>query len=177
MLLRINDWLDDSIVDGPGLRLTVFCQGCPHACPGCHNPATHDPQGGRLIEIEELAEAARRNPLLAGVTLSGGEPFAQAAACAALARAIRDMGKTVWTYSGYTYEELLRRQDAAALLEASDVLVDGPFILARRSLELKFRGSDNQRIIDLAKSRAAGRAVLWQDPWDDGFPEPAAFRR
>ena len=170
MQLRINDWLEDSIVDGPGLRLAIFCQGCPHHCPGCHNPATHDPQGGRLIEVEQLTALVKRNPLSAGITLSGGEPFVQAAACAALAREIHQLGKTVWTYSGYTYEELLRRQDAADLLAASDVLVDGPFILSRRSLELQFRGSDNQRIIDLTKSRAAGTLVLWQDPWQEDFP-------
>ncbi len=158
--------MEDSIVDGPGLRLTVFCQGCGHACPGCHNPATHDPAAGRLTEVAELLAVFAKNPLLSGLTLSGGEPFDQPQACAALAEQAKALGKSVWVYSGYLYEALQTRQEAAPLLAAADVLVDGPFVLEQRSLELKFRGSRNQRLIDLHQSAKAGGVVLWQDPWE-----------
>ena len=162
--MRIANTISDSIVDGPGLRFTVFTQGCPHHCPGCHNPETHDPAGGREVPAEALAEQLAQNPLLSGLTLSGGEPFLQAAACAALARLARAQGLNVWTYTGYTYEQLLAEADPdrLALLAATDVLVDGPFVLARKSYDALFRGSTNQRLIDVAASRRAGRVVLWQ---------------
>ena len=161
MKLRIAGIANDSIVDGPGLRLTVFFQGCPYGCPGCHNPQTHDPRGGREADTAEILDLMDKNPLLDGLTLSGGEPFLQPEAALALARAARDKGLNVWVYSGATYEELKARRDKAtdALLEACDVLVDGPFILAGRSLDLSFRGSRNQRLIDLEKTRQAGQAV------------------
>ena len=161
--MRIANTVSDSIVDGPGLRFTVFTQGCPHGWPGCHNPETHDPAGGREASLEELAERMLANPLTDGVTLSGGEPFLQAAECAALARIAREKGLNVWTYTGYTYEKLLAEGDPARLelLAATDVLVDGPFWLAEKSYDALFRGSRNQRLIDVPKSRAAGRAVAW----------------
>lgn len=160
-IIRISGVVQDSIVDGPGLRLTVFTQGCPHRCPGCHNPHTHDFEGGYDEHIDVLAEKMRRNPLLDGLTLSGGEPFAQAGAAAQLAKRAHELGLSVWTYSGYTFEQLLQMQDAhvRALLGETDVLVDGPFILEQRSLELKFRGSANQRILDMKKSLKAGLAI------------------
>ncbi|MDD4079954.1 MAG: anaerobic ribonucleoside-triphosphate reductase activating protein [Eubacteriales bacterium] len=165
MEIRISGTVMDSIVDGPGLRFTVFTQGCPHRCPGCHNPETHDPLGGRIADTEDLLARMRENPLLSGLTLSGGEPFAQPEACLALALAARALGLDVWVYSGYTYEELLKRGGAAReLLTACDVLVDGPFIMDQRSLELSFRGSRNQRLIDLAKTREAGEVRLWAPP-------------
>lgn len=165
MDIRINGTVNDSIVDGPGLRFTVFTQGCPHRCPGCHNPSTHDPLGGKTADTGELIARMRDNPLLSGLTLSGGEPFSQPEACLALAEGARELGLNVWVYSGYTYEALLERGEAArALLAACDVLVDGPFIQAQRSLDLTFRGSGNQRLIDLNRSRQAGEAVLWTPP-------------
>lgn len=153
-------------MDGPGLRLTVFTQGCPHRCPGCHNPHTHDAQGGRIEDTDQIAQRLQNNPLLAGLTLSGGEPFEQAAACAVLAQSARRGGLNVWAYSGYTLEQLQARKDADTdrLLEAIDVLVDGPFIQSQRSLELDYCGSRNQRLIDMAQTRAQGRPVLWQPP-------------
>lgn len=156
----------DSIVDGPGLRLTVFTQGCPHRCPGCHNPDTHDPAGGREAELAELIALLDANPLLQGLTLSGGDPFLQAAQCTALARAARDRGLDVWTYTGWTYEQLLAEgdPDRLALLAATDVLVDGPFAVARKSYAALFRGSDNQRLIDLRRTEREGRVVLWTRP-------------
>jgi anaerobic ribonucleoside-triphosphate reductase activating protein len=160
--MRIADVISDSIVDGPGLRMTVFTQGCPHRCPGCHNPQTHDPNGGMEYSIASILAFAAENPLLDGLTLSGGEPFAQAADCAALARGAHEMGLNIWCYTGYTYEELLARAVPAELelLNACDVLIDGPFLQSERSLELHWRGSKNQRIIDLNATRRTGRTVV-----------------
>jgi anaerobic ribonucleoside-triphosphate reductase activating protein len=165
--LRIAALVSDSIVDGAGLRLSVFVQGCPHRCPGCHNPQSHDPAGGSEMPVAEIAEKAARNPLLSGITLTGGEPMAQAAGCLALVRAL-PKGLNCWVYSGYTYEEIVGSGDAdqVALLNACDVLVDGRFVLAERSLSLKFRGSRNQRVIDLHRTRAAG-AVVWADGYEE----------
>ncbi len=164
--MRIANWISDSIVDGPGLRLTVFTQGCPHRCPGCHNPETWDPAGGREVPLEELEALLAADPLLQGLTLSGGEPFLQAGDCASLARRARRRGLDVWTYTGYRYEDLAEagRADWEALLAATDVLVDGPFLQAQKSYAALFRGSGNQRLIDLRQTRAAGQVVLWTRP-------------
>lgn len=173
--MRIASTVHDSIVDGHGLRYAVFTQGCPHRCPGCHNPETHDPAGGREVSLEDLIAGLDKNPLAAGLTLSGGEPFAQAAECAALAALVRQRGKTVWTYTGYTYEQLLKGTDPAwqALLDRTDVLVDGPFLEKEQSYELHFRGSRNQRLIDVPASRREGRVVLWEEPdYLSGFTVP-----
>lgn len=161
--MRIASTVSDSIVDGPGLRFTVFTQGCPHGCPGCHNPNTHDLAGGREISVDELAEIMGKNPLTDGLTLSGGEPFLQAEECAALARIAHEKGLNVWTYTGYTYEKLLEQgiPGASALLEQTDVLVDGPFLLAEKSYGALFRGSSNQRLIDMKQTVSNGRIVLW----------------
>ena len=159
MKIRISGIVNDSIVDGPGFRLAVFTQGCPHHCVGCHNPQTHDFEGGREIDTQEIIEKLRGNPLLDGITLSGGEPFCQGAACAEMASAAHALGLNVWTYSGYTYEQLLAGDaEQRALLAETDVLVDGPFVLPQRTLELRFRGSANQRLIDVKASAAAGSA-------------------
>ena len=169
MNIRIAGTVNDSIVDGPGYRYTIFTQGCPHHCPGCHNPQSHDFEGGRVVDTETILRQVRENPLLDGITLSGGEPFCQPEACRALAEAAHDLGMSVWCYTGYTWEKLMQEADPArlALLEAVDVLVDGPFILAQKSLELKFCGSRNQRLIDVKKTRQAGQVTLWQpDSWD-----------
>ena len=169
MNIRIAGTVNDSIVDGPGYRYTIFAQGCPHHCPGCHNPQSHDFEGGRVTDTDTILRQVRENPLLDGITLSGGEPFCQPEACRALAEAARDLGLSVWCYTGYTWEKLMQEADPArlALLDAVDVLVDGPFILAQKSLELKFCGSRNQRLIDVKKTRQAGQVTLWQpDSWD-----------
>lgn len=151
--LRISGIIPESIVDGPGIRLTVFTQGCPHYCPGCHNPQTHDFAGGTTIDVEEILRQVKENPLLCGVTFSGGEPFCQPGPLCELARAVKELGKTVMTYSGYTYEQLTQmgRTDPAVreLLGLTDILVDGPYIEAQRDLTLRFRGSRNQRILHL----------------------------
>ena len=150
----------DSIVDGPGIRTTVFSQGCPHHCPGCHNPETWAFGCGTEMDEEAVLEIVRSNPLSRGVTFSGGEPFAQAEGFARLAKLLKAAGKEVASYTGYTFEQLLDGTQAQwALLETIDVLIDGPFLLAEKTLELPFRGSRNQRILDVPKSLAAGRAV------------------
>ena len=156
-LLRIAGYVEESTVDGPGLRFTIFVQGCPHHCPGCHNPETHDPNGGFEIAAETLFEKMRNNPLLDGLALSGGEPFDQAAVLAALARRCRDeLGFSVVTYTGYRYEELSAATENAfwqELLAVTDLLIDGPFDLAQHYPDLRFRGSFNQRLIDLRRQR------------------------
>ncbi len=166
MNIRIAGTVSDSIVDGPGLRFTVFAQGCPHDCPGCHNPETHDPMGGRDADTDELIAKMKKNPLLSGLTLSGGDPMSQPLPCLELAKAAHGMGLNVWTYTGWTYEALTRENDPdrAALLRETDVLIDGPFIQTQRSLELTFCGSRNQRLIDMKKTLASGAIVLWEKP-------------
>lgn len=166
MRISLSGVTGDSIVDGPGLRLTIFTQGCLHHCPGCHNPQTHDPNGGSWADTEDILAAAAENPLLDGITLSGGDPFLQPIPCLALAEGAHKIGLNVWTYTGYTWEALLEENDAEklALLKETDVLVDGPFLLAERSLELRFCGSRNQRLIDVKKSLAEGKVVLWEEP-------------
>ena len=162
MKLRIAGIVDDSIVDGEGYRFTVFTQGCPHHCEGCHNPETWDPQGGRIEDTDKILSEILQNPLLQGVTFSGGEPFAQAAPLAELAKKIHSHGLDIWNYTGYTYEKLCSSDDPAvhALLDELDVLVDGPFVLSQKDLTLEFRGSKNQRVIDMNATRKEGRIVL-----------------
>ena len=159
--MRIYGLVQDSIVDGPGFRFVCFVQGCTHHCPGCHNPDSHDPAGGREMDVEEVAAQMLSNPLTDGLTLSGGEPMEQAAACLRLAERAHGAGLNVWCYTGYTLEHLLQEgtTDQRALLEQVDVLVDGPFLLAERTLSLPWRGSRNQRLLDVPASLAAGRAV------------------
>lgn len=164
MKLRIFGTVEDSIVDGPGIRFSVFVQGCPHHCPGCHNPESHGFEGGREAETEEIIRQMTGNPLLDGLTLSGGEPMCQPEACAELAKAAKAAGLNVWCYTGYTWERLLAEADPARmrLLETVDVLVDGPFLLQERSLELKYCGSRNQRLIRVRSSLQAGEIIRWE---------------
>ena len=166
--IRLYGLVTDSIVDGPGYRTAIFTQGCPHACPGCHNPESHAMEGGTVWALDDVVRKFTGNPLLDGITLSGGEPFMQAAACAELARRAHAQGLNVWLYSGFTYEQLEKRatadKAAAALLHEADVLVDGRFVLAERSLELSYCGSRNQRVIDLNQTRRTGEIVLYSEP-------------
>ena len=160
MKIRIAGVVNDSIVDGAGMRFTMFTQGCPHGCPGCHNPQTHDFSGGTEMETDELIRRFRRNPLLDGITLSGGEPFCQSEACLQLAQAAHAAGLNVWSYSGYTFEELVNgKEEWKNLLLELDVLVDGRFILEKRTLECRFRGSSNQRLIDVQASLQQGKVI------------------
>lgn len=162
MELRIAGTVNDSIVDGPGIRFTIFVQGCPHNCKGCHNPHTHDFEGGTIVDTEELFEKIKGNPLLDGVTFSGGEPFCHAQALSGLGRQIKELGLNIITYTGYTFEQLYEKRNEHCwnkLLEVTDFLIDGPFILEQKDWEIKFRGSSNQRYIDCQASLAAGKAI------------------
>ena len=159
-MLDLSGIVGDSIVDGPGIRTTFFCQGCPHHCPGCHNPETWDFGCGTTVPVEDLVDIVRANPLCRGVTFSGGEPFAQSKGFAKLAGLLKEKGYEVASYSGYTFEELLSgSDDQKDLLSIIDILIDGPFLMAEKTLEAPFRGSRNQRILDVKKSLVAGEAV------------------
>ncbi len=174
--LRIAGIEPESFVDGPGIRMTIFTQGCHHNCPGCQNPQTHDFNGGRLIDIEEIVSMLDDNPLLDGVTFSGGDPMDQAEALIPLARIIKERGLNLVIFTGYTYERLMElaagRPGFMELLSYADILIDGPFIMAKKSLEIKFRGSSNQRIIDVPKSIVEGRVVLHQIQLDEMKARP-----
>lgn len=162
--MRIAGLVQDSIVDGPGLRFVIFTQGCMHNCPGCHNPDTHDLNGGSEMSVTEILTELDKNPLTDGITLSGGEPFLQAEGCAELAREAKTRGLNVWVFSGWTYEQLEDKAKVEPcvreLLDLTDVLIDGRFEPGGRSLELVWRGSKNQRVIDMAKTRELGRVAV-----------------
>ena len=162
-MLRISGYVKESIVDGPGFRFVIFTQGCDRNCPDCHNPETHDRLGGTEIDSEVLISMIESNPLLDGVTFSGGEPFYQAGELAQVARKCHAMGLNIITYTGYLFEDLERMPEAKALLDESDFLVDGPFIKEQKSYELVFRGSKNQRMIDMARTRKSGKTVLCKE--------------
>lgn len=161
--MRVAGIIADSVVDGPGMRFVVFAQGCPHHCPSCHNPETWDPLGGVEMTVKELVKRLRKRiKYLRGITFSGGEPFLQAGEIAQLGREAKKLGLDVVTYTGYEYEELLslNMPGSRELLEVTDILVDGPFIVELKDISLSFRGSSNQRVIDLAATRSRGEIVL-----------------
>lgn len=159
--IRIAGKVDDSIVDGPGIRYTIFFQGCPHHCPGCHNPETHDFNGGHFEEIEDIVKEIKKNPLLLGVTISGGEPFSQKEELLTLVKEIRKTNLNIMVYTGYTFEYLINLDSVTKeILSNIDYLVDGPFILKERDLELIFRGSRNQRYIDVKKTLKENKIIL-----------------
>ncbi len=155
----------DSIVDGPGLRMTIFTQGCPHHCPGCHNPETWSPTGGFLENTSNVASLFLEHEELDGITLSGGDPIFQPEAILSLLQQIKKAKPeaNVWIYTGYLFEDLLASGDKyiSKILELCDVLVDGPFQLENKSLNCLWRGSTNQRLIDVKKSLEKNKAVLW----------------
>lgn len=185
--LRLAGVVKESIVDGPGLRFTIFCQGCPHSCPKCHNQDTHDFSGGYDCDIQKIVNAIEENPLLSGVTFSGGEPSHQPVAFLEIAKKVKSLGLNIWMYSGYTLEELLSRANSTisdldnsnddssqtsekneeqvalkGLLSLIDVLVDGKFINELKDLTLPFRGSKNQRLIDMAATKRHNKIVLYE---------------
>lgn len=164
MLIRIAGVVDDSIVDGVGLRLAVFVQGCPHGCAGCHNPETWDFNAGTVMDTDDIVEMMKSNPLITGLTLTGGEPFVQAKACGYIAQKAHELGLDVWCYTGFEWEYLTAdysRNVFSWLLDHVDVLVDGGFVAGLRTLDLPWRGSKNQRLIDVKKSKREGRVVEW----------------
>ncbi len=152
--IRLAGYVNDSLVDGPGIRLTIFTQGCPYACPGCHNPDTWEAKGGEEVEIDYLVSLWRKNPLLDGITLSGGEPLFQKDKLLPLIKLAKADGLNITLYTGTTLEKLRAINDpvTSEILALVDYLIDGPFILREKNLSLLYRGSNNQRIIDLRKS-------------------------
>jgi anaerobic ribonucleoside-triphosphate reductase activating protein len=155
MQIRVSGIENESIVDGPGIRMVIFAQGCKRGCPGCHNPETHPLDGGYEVDASAILASAVGNPLLRGLTFSGGEPFLQARAFAFLASAAHEAGLDIFTYTGYTIEEILEHDEHScdgfrALLSQTDILVDGPYIADMRTFDAPFRGSANQRVIDVA---------------------------
>ena len=150
--LATKELLVDSIVDGEGLRSVLWTQGCSHHCEGCHNPETWDFNGGIEVDVEEVKQEIDNLTLQDGITLSGGDPFFQAKACTEIAKYAKQKGLNVWAYTGFLYENLIKIEEMKELLKYIDVLVDGPFILNEKSLTLNYRGSSNQRIINVPKS-------------------------
>lgn len=151
-LLKVSGFEEESIVDGPGIRFVVFTQGCPHHCPGCHNPGTHDFNGGETADTDGIMERFLEDPLLSGMTFSGGEPFCQPEPLCRLAEKVKEAGKDIVIFTGYTFEQLQEMDDRNVnrLLRLCDLLVDGPFLESEKDLDLVFRGSRNQRILDLS---------------------------
>ncbi len=151
--IRIAGLVEESIVDGPGIRFVVFTQGCPHNCPGCHNQNTHDPNGGYIMDIEDIVKKIRKNKLVQGVTISGGDPFYRPKEVLNLVKRLKNFNYHVVVYSGYTLEELIEKaksnDDIKNLLLHIDILIDGRFEKDKQDYTLKFRGSSNQRIIDM----------------------------
>ena len=158
--ISILEIVEDTTVDGPGFRTTVYCAGCPNHCPGCHNPQSWDIANGHEVDVEEILEVILADPF-ADVTFSGGDPMFQPVGFTALAKAIKERsGKNIWCYTGYLFEDLLKNSRQRTLLEYIDVLVDGRFVEVLKDEELRFRGSSNQRLIDVPASLASGRVVL-----------------
>lgn len=161
MKIRLAAYLQpDSIVDGEGLRTVVWTQGCPHHCPGCHNASTWYFNDGALIDVEDVITELKKIKNQDGITLSGGDPVCQAEACYEISKAAHSMGLNVWCYTGFTYEQMLLNPKARKLLEQIDVLVDGKFVQEEKSYDIYFRGSRNQRIIDVPKSLETEQVVL-----------------
>lgn len=164
--IRIAGYVDDSIVDGPGIRFTIFTQGCAHHCFNCHNPETWAFDKGKDVDIDELISKIKRNPLLQGITLSGGDPLYQVNACLELVKKVKELNSDldIIIYTGFTFEELAdnfkKNNDLLSLLKLSDILIDGKYEDSLRDLTLRFRGSSNQRVINLKKTFLEEKIVL-----------------
>lgn len=162
MVVRLAaDIQPDSILDGSGIRTVIWFQGCLHNCEGCQNPETHDMNGGMVVDIDEIKMKLKNLKYQSGITLSGGDPFFQPEAALEIAKFAKSIGLNVWAYTGFTYEALLSDKSRLDLLKYVDVLVDGKFMIDKKSLNCKFRGSTNQRLIDVKKSMEAGGVVLY----------------
>lgn len=161
-MIRLYGLVNDSIVDGKGMRLAIFMQGCKHGCKGCHNPKSWGMNDGYVESIESILDKVKSNPLLDGVTISGGEPFLQPVPFLKIITEVKKLGLDVWCYSGYTYEEILcgKIENSRAILENLDVLVDGKFEEDKKDLSLWYRGSSNQRVIDVPKSLKEGKVNI-----------------
>ena len=162
--IRLSGITKESVVDGLGFRYVLYAQGCPHRCKGCHNPSTHSFEGGELVELHGIIEDIKAHPMLDGLTCSGGECFEKAGEFAYIAREVKSMGLNVWAYTGYTLEELLENKEQkpgwSEFIKYIDVLVDGRYIDEQKDLSLCFRGSTNQRVIDLQRTLESGQLQL-----------------
>jgi anaerobic ribonucleoside-triphosphate reductase activating protein len=165
--IRIAGIEEESFVDGPGIRLVVFMQGCPHHCPGCHNPETHSYDKGKIISVNDVLSKLASSSMYQGITFSGGEPFIHSDNLINLATEVKRCGYDIVFYSGWTFEELLEKskkeEEIINLLILGDILVDGKFLIEERSLELRWRGSRNQRIIDIPKSMVFSEAIFYEE--------------
>ena len=164
--INVAGFNKNSITDGPGFRFVIFAQGCVHGCKGCHNPETHPFGTGENYSVADLIAMIRKNPMIKGVTFSGGDPFCQPKEFALLGRELKKLGYEICAFTGYLYEALAKDEndDKFSLLKEVDILIDGPFVESEKSMDLKFKGSRNQRTIDVAKSLAEGKAVETDSP-------------
>lgn len=163
-MVKIAGITKESFVDGAGIRYTIFVQGCGHNCPGCHNPETHKFSGGKELDIEKVILDIEENPMLDGITLSGGDPMYQAKECCELIKKLKNkLSINYWCYTGFTFEECLVDEDKLALLSQLDVLVDGPFVQDKKCLASRFKGSTNQRVIDVQSSLKTGNVIILED--------------
>lgn len=153
----------DSVVDGPGLRMVIWTQGCPHHCPFCHNPETHSFTAGSLVLVDDILEEIKKTELQDGITFSGGDPMMQPIPCAYLAKKCKELGLNVWCYTGFLFEELLNKPDCLEFLKYIDVLVDGKFDNNLKSYSTIFRGSKNQRILNVKASLKKQKAVCLRE--------------
>ena len=162
--VRLAGVIYESLVNGPGIRRVYFAQGCRHNCEGCFNPETHDFNGGELMDMNELINDAISNPIINGITFSGGDPLEQAESFSYMAKEFKSKGLNIWCYTGYTFEQILEKmkkdKDLKELISNVDVLVDGKFEMNNKNKSLKFRGSSNQRIIDVKQSLEIGTCIV-----------------
>jgi anaerobic ribonucleoside-triphosphate reductase activating protein len=152
MMVRVAGIVRESVVDGPGVRYVIFAQGCKHYCDGCHNPETHAMNGGKLVDVDEIVEEIICNNHIDGVTFSGGDPFFQVKEFKYIAEKLRSHKINIIAYSGYLYEKIIKNEHLFELLKCIDVLIDSPFLIAKKTYDKAFRGSSNQRIIDVNSS-------------------------
>ena len=152
--MKISGIVEESIVDGPGIRFTIFFQGCIHNCFKCHNPDTHDINKGMEISVEEIIQKIKNMPYVDGVTLSGGDPLMQIDECLKLCKKLKELNLNIIVYTGYTYEKLIRMTNYKyqELFNYIDYLIDGHFVYSLLDLTLKYKGSSNQRIIDIKET-------------------------
>ena len=157
--IRLAGIAYESLVNGPGMRRVFFAQGCKHNCPGCFNPDTHPFDGGEIFDIDELVASITENPMIKGVTFSGGDPIEQSESFAYMAQKLKNHNLNIWCYTGYLFEDLLQKQESLDLLKNIDVLVDGRFDINRKKEGLRFKGSENQRLIDVKESLKNNKTI------------------
>lgn len=158
-LFHVLDITRGTTVDGPGFRTSIYLAGCTHDCEGCHNPQSHSFDGGKVMTLDEILEIVKEEDF--NVTLTGGDPLCSPALATTLVKAIRSLGYSVWIYTGFTWEQILNRPELLSVASEAEVVVDGPFVKDLRDTDLLFRGSANQRLIDVSASLTAGEVILF----------------